>query len=81
MPHTLTAFRAQGAELGGHAIKVMGWGTEGGKDYWLVANSWNEDWGDKVLPIILTWLLARHRLCQFRPHALFLLIPRCFCVY
>jgi cathepsin B len=36
-----------GDELGGHAIKVLGWGTEGGKDYWLVANSWNEDWGDK----------------------------------
>jgi cathepsin B len=36
-----------GEELGGHAIKILGWGTEGGKDYWLVANSWNEDWGDK----------------------------------
>jgi len=32
--------------LGGHAIKIMGWGTENGADYWLVANSWNEDWGD-----------------------------------
>jgi len=32
--------------LGGHAIKIMGWGTEDGTPYWLVANSWNEDWGD-----------------------------------
>jgi len=32
--------------LGGHAIKIMGWGTEDGAPYWLVANSWNEDWGD-----------------------------------
>lgn len=32
--------------LGGHAIKIMGYGTEAGEDYWLVANSWNEDWGD-----------------------------------
>mmetsp|Transcript_127583 Transcript_127583/g.272010 ORF Transcript_127583/g.272010 Transcript_127583/m.272010 type:complete len:379 (+) Transcript_127583:2-1138(+) len=31
--------------LGGHAIKIMGWGTEGSTPYWLVANSWNEDWG------------------------------------
>ena len=32
---------------GGHAIKIMGWGTENGTAYWLVANSWNEDWGDR----------------------------------
>jgi len=33
--------------LGGHAIKIMGWGTEAGTPYWLVANSWNSDWGDE----------------------------------
>jgi cathepsin B len=32
--------------LGGHAIKIMGYGTDNGVDYWLVANSWNSDWGD-----------------------------------
>ena len=32
--------------LGGHAIKVLGWGTEAGVDYWWCANSWNPDWGD-----------------------------------
>ena len=32
--------------LGGHAIKIMGFGTEGGVKYWLVANSWNTGWGD-----------------------------------
>ncbi|KAK3087280.1 hypothetical protein FSP39_004004 [Pinctada imbricata] len=36
-----------GSPLGGHAIKIMGWGTEGGEDYWLVANSWNPDWGNQ----------------------------------
>jgi len=35
-----------GSQLGGHAIRLMGWGTENGEDYWLVANSWNEMWGD-----------------------------------
>lgn len=30
---------------GGHAVKIVGWGTEGGLDYWLVANSWNTIWG------------------------------------
>jgi len=36
-----------GAELGGHAVKILGWGEENGTPYWLVANSWNPDWGDK----------------------------------
>jgi len=35
-----------GSQLGGHAVKLLGWGTENGEDYWLVANSWNEQWGD-----------------------------------
>ncbi len=34
-----------GQELGGHAIKVIGFGTEGGQDYWLVQNSWTTAWG------------------------------------
>jgi len=36
-----------GSELGGHAIRILGWGTENGTPYWLVANSWNTYWGDK----------------------------------
>ncbi|XP_055348612.1 cathepsin B-like isoform X2 [Paramacrobiotus metropolitanus] len=36
-----------GAELGGHAVKILGWGEEDSTPYWLVANSWNPDWGDK----------------------------------
>ena len=39
-PHSKTA-------LGGHAIKIIGWGVENGTKYWLIANSWNEDWGEK----------------------------------
>jgi cathepsin B len=36
-----------GSALGGHAIKLIGYGTEGGEDYWLAVNSWNNTWGDK----------------------------------
>lgn len=36
-----------GDYLGGHAVRLIGWGTENGTPYWLVANSWNSDWGDK----------------------------------
>ncbi|WCJ22566.1 Cathepsin B [Euphorbia peplus] len=36
-----------GESLGGHAVKLIGWGTsEEGEDYWLLANQWNRDWGD-----------------------------------
>jgi len=35
-----------GGMVGGHAVKILGWGTEGGVDYWLVANSWAPDWGE-----------------------------------
>ncbi|KAF8383172.1 cpr-5 [Pristionchus pacificus] len=36
-----------GAVLGGHAVKMIGWGVEDGTPYWLVANSWNVEWGEK----------------------------------
>ncbi|EEC16669.1 cathepsin B, putative [Ixodes scapularis] len=37
-----------GKLLAGHAVKIIGWGTEKGTPYWLVANSWNTHWGDKA---------------------------------
>jgi len=36
-----------GKQLGGHAIRILGWGVEKGTPYWLIANSWNADWGNK----------------------------------
>ena len=38
-----------GGALGGHAIKMIGWGEEEGVKYWLCVNSWNDEWGDKGL--------------------------------
>jgi cathepsin B len=42
-----------GDALGGHAIKMIGWGVEDGVKYWLCVNSWNDEWGDKGLFKIL----------------------------
>lgn len=42
-----------GASLGGHAVKMIGWGVEDGTPYWLIVNSWNEGWGDHGLFKIL----------------------------
>ncbi|GAA37330.2 cathepsin B-like cysteine proteinase [Clonorchis sinensis] len=37
-----------GELLGGHAIRLLGWGVEeDGTPYWLAANSWNPSWGEK----------------------------------
>jgi cathepsin B len=32
--------------LGGHAVKIVGWGSEEGVEYWIVQNSWTTNWGE-----------------------------------
>jgi len=34
-----------GGKLGGHAVKIVGWGQSGSTPYWIVANSWGTGWG------------------------------------
>ena len=35
-----------GSAVGGHAVKLVGWGQENGVNYWIIANSWNTNWGE-----------------------------------
>jgi cathepsin B len=37
----------KGEPVGGHAVRIVGWGVDGGVKYWKVANSWNPFWGEK----------------------------------
>ncbi|KAK2943260.1 putative Gut-specific cysteine proteinase [Blattamonas nauphoetae] len=36
-----------GRQLGSHAVLLLGWGVEKGVDYWLLQNSYSEEWGEK----------------------------------
>lgn len=35
-----------GSYLGGHAVKLVGWGVDEGTPYWTCINSWNTMWGE-----------------------------------
>lgn len=35
-----------GKYLGGHAVKMVGWGVDNGTPYWICVNSWNDGWGE-----------------------------------
>ncbi len=37
---------ASASMLGGHAVKIIGWGNEDNTEYWIVANSWGPAWGE-----------------------------------
>jgi len=43
--HSGVYHHTSGNQLGGHAVKIVGWGVAGSDPYWIVANSWGTGWG------------------------------------
>nr|XP_033776468.1 cathepsin L1-like [Geotrypetes seraphini]XP_033776469.1 cathepsin L1-like [Geotrypetes seraphini]XP_033776471.1 cathepsin L1-like [Geotrypetes seraphini]XP_033776472.1 cathepsin L1-like [Geotrypetes seraphini] len=39
-------YDGQCEESTNHAIVIVGYGTEDGQDYWIIRNSWGEEWAD-----------------------------------
>jgi cathepsin B len=45
--HSIYEWNGQGPQVGGHAIVIVGWGSEKGVLYWQIRNSWGTEWGDQ----------------------------------
>lgn len=45
----------EGVQLGGHAVKIVGWGKELETFYWVVQNSWGASWGENGFFRIKNW--------------------------
>jgi cathepsin B len=55
-----------GSFLGGHAVKLNGWGVDNGTPYWIIANSWGTTWGQNGF----FWILRGKDECGIESQAI-----------
>lgn len=55
-----------GQMVGGHAIKILGWGVDSGTPYWICANSWGNSWGMSGF----FWILRGSDECQIEDNVI-----------
>jgi len=53
-----------GEQVGGHAVKIVGWGVECGIKHWKVASSWNPYWAEDGY----FWILRGTNHCGMEDH-------------
>lgn len=55
-----------------HAVTAVGYGTENGKEYYLVRNSWGASWGDKgYIKIAATEASLGKGICGIQQHSVY----------
>lgn len=64
------SYDGKSSNLGGHAIVIFGYGVYNDRYYWLIQNSWGEDWGENGFAKIEFGQVGVEKVCFSEPNIL-----------
>lgn len=64
------SYDGKSSNLGGHAIVIFGYGVYNDRYYWLIQNSWGEDWGENGFAKIEFGQVGAEKVCFSEPKIL-----------